>query len=60
MPSIVQCTLGTTALTFSNVATEDDDGNKVTTDSCGVAANYQQVTKVLLSITMRVVSITMV
>merc|ERR1719288_604195 len=44
MPSIVQCTLGTTALTFSNVATEDDDGNKVTTDSCGVAANYQQLT----------------
>ena len=44
MPSIVQCTLGTTALTFGNVATEDaDSGNKVTTDSCTVAKNYEQV-----------------
>jgi len=44
MPSIIQCTLGTTALTFSTVATDDDDGNKVTTDGCGVAKNYEQLT----------------
>ena len=44
MPSVVQCTLGTTALTFGNEATEDSDsGNKVTTDSCAVAKNYEQV-----------------
>ena len=45
MPSVVQCTLGTTALTFASVATDDADGNKVTTDNCGVSKNYEQVTK---------------
>ena len=45
MPSVVQCTLGTTALTFADVATNDADGNRVTTDNCGVAKNYEQVTK---------------
>merc|ERR1719458_373857 len=44
MPSVVQCTLGTTALTFASVATDDADGNKVTTDNCGVSKNYEQLT----------------
>ena len=48
MPSIIQCTLGTTALTFSTVATDDDDGNKVTTDGCGVAKNYEQVVQIMI------------
>ena len=49
MPSVVQCTLGTTALTFASVATDDADGNKVTNDNCGVAKNYEQVTKYICS-----------
>ena len=43
MPSIIQCTMGTTALTFSNEATTNSDGDKVTTDSCNVAKWYEQV-----------------
>merc|ERR1712223_642462 len=44
MPSIIQCTMGPTALTFSNEATTNSDGDKVTTDSCNVAKWYEQVT----------------
>jgi len=36
--------MGTTALTFSNEATTNSDGDKVTTDSCNVAKWYEQVT----------------
>ena len=45
-PSIVQCTLGTTALTFGDVATEDASGTRLTTDSCAVAKNYEKVSDV--------------
>ena len=46
MPSIIQCTMGTTALTFSNEATTNSDGDKVTTDSCNVAKWYEQVWRI--------------
>ena len=48
MPSIIQCTMGTTALTFSNEATTNSDGDKVTTDSCNVAKWYEQVRGILI------------
>ena len=38
-PSVVQCTMGSDALTFPNTVS-----NGVTTDGCSVSKNYQQIT----------------